>query len=102
MSERSRDASREGCPHPKYEPCLVLPALALLVPWVLTDDHHPAVPADHLALLTYLLDARSYFHNPGPSKILEPIKSAKNSRTTDLVPLTAGIEPQTAATCTCR
>jgi hypothetical protein len=38
-------------------------ALALLVARVFADDHHAAVPADHLALLTNLLDARSYLHD---------------------------------------
>src|SRR5262249_25078463 len=36
--------------------------LPLLVARVLADDHHPAVAADDLALLTDLLDAGSYFH----------------------------------------
>src|SRR2546423_3648163 len=37
-------------------------ALALLVPGVLADDHHHAVAADHLALLTDGFDARPDLH----------------------------------------
>ena len=38
--------------------------LSLLVPRVLADDEHAAVPADDLALLTHRLDRRSYLHGP--------------------------------------
>jgi hypothetical protein len=38
-------------------------ALPLLVAGVLADDLHSPVAADHLALLTDLLDARSYLHH---------------------------------------
>src|SRR5947209_19682060 len=41
---------------------IVLLALALLVARVVADDLHPAVPADHLALLTDSLDARADLH----------------------------------------
>src|SRR4051794_11649039 len=37
-------------------------ALALLVAQVLADDHDPAVPADHLALVADGLDARLDLH----------------------------------------
>jgi hypothetical protein len=37
-------------------------ALPLLVARVLADDPHSPVATDHLALLTDLLDAGSYFH----------------------------------------
>jgi len=37
-------------------------ALPLLVTGVLADDLHPPVAADHLALVTDLLDAWSNFH----------------------------------------
>jgi hypothetical protein len=37
-------------------------ALALLVPRVVTDDDHPAMTPDDLALLTDPLDARSDLH----------------------------------------
>jgi hypothetical protein len=40
----------------------VLLALALLVARVLADDLHTPMAADHLALLTDLLDARSDLH----------------------------------------
>jgi hypothetical protein len=39
-----------------------LSALALLVPGVLADDAHRTVSADHLALLTDLLDGGSDLH----------------------------------------
>src|SRR3954471_15997519 len=38
-------------------------ALALLVAQVVADDHDPAVPADHLALVADLLDARLDLHD---------------------------------------
>src|SRR5215204_264465 len=38
--------------------------LTLLVPRVLADHQHAAVPADDLALLTHRLDRRSYLHGP--------------------------------------
>jgi hypothetical protein len=42
----------------------VLPlALPLLVARVLADDPHDAFAPDHLALVTDLLDARTYFHD---------------------------------------
>jgi hypothetical protein len=41
---------------------LLLLALALLVPGVVADDDHPAVPPDDLALLTDSFDARSDLH----------------------------------------
>src|SRR3954449_8545587 len=42
-------------------------ALALLVPGVVADDHDPAVPADHLALVTDLLHRRLDLHRCRPS-----------------------------------
>src|SRR3954453_15167847 len=42
------------------EPLLTLPLLVALAGRA--NDHHPAVPADDLALLTHGLDARAYFH----------------------------------------
>src|SRR5947209_1299100 len=42
--------------------CGALLALALLVAQVLADHHDPPVPADHLALVTDLLDARLDLH----------------------------------------
>jgi hypothetical protein len=37
-------------------------ALALLVTWVLADDHDSTVAANDLALVANLLDARVYLH----------------------------------------
>ena len=37
-------------------------ALSLLVPRVLTNHHHATVPANHLALVADLLDARLDLH----------------------------------------
>src|SRR3954467_5394411 len=42
------------------EPLLTLPLLVALAGRA--NDHHPAVPADDLALLTHGLDARANFH----------------------------------------
>src|SRR3954452_17096053 len=42
-------------------------ALALLVPGVVADDHDPAVPADHLALVADLLHRRLDLHRCRPS-----------------------------------
>src|SRR3954454_11198478 len=42
-------------------------ALALLVAGVVTDDHAPAVPADHLALVADLLHRRLDLHRCRPS-----------------------------------
>jgi hypothetical protein len=39
-----------------------LSALTLLVPRVITNDPHHALAADHLALVTNLLNAGSNFH----------------------------------------
>jgi hypothetical protein len=41
-------------------------ALALLVPGVVADDHDPAVPADHLALVADLLHRRLDLHAVPP------------------------------------
>src|SRR5574340_245614 len=41
---------------------LLVLALPLLVARVLADHEHPTVAADDLALLTHLLNGRSYFH----------------------------------------
>src|SRR5689334_2531189 len=45
-------------------------ALALLVPGVVADDHDPAVPADHLALVADLLHRRLDLHRCRPSFLL--------------------------------
>src|SRR5882724_2419172 len=47
---------------PEIRANAVLLALALLVTGVRADDAHRSMAADHLALLTDLLDRRSDFH----------------------------------------
>src|SRR4029079_6579395 len=51
---------------PEIRATLLPSALALLVARVLTDDPHRTVAADHLALLTHLLDRRSDLQRSGP------------------------------------
>ena len=48
---------------------VVCSALALLVAQVLADHHDPAVTADHLALVTDLLDAGLDLHGASPERM---------------------------------
>src|SRR5690606_19953788 len=50
-------------------------ALTLLVPGVLADHAHDALPADDLALVTNLLDARTHLHRTLPSQCPRPFRS---------------------------
>jgi hypothetical protein len=50
-------------PRADERPAVVVLALTLLVPQVVANDHDPAVPADHLALVTDLLDAGLDLHD---------------------------------------
>ena len=68
---RSRLRPRDAVPRPAREhspldPSRFAPlylALALLMLGVLTDDHDLPLALDDLALLTHLLNRRTYFHS---------------------------------------
>jgi hypothetical protein len=58
------EAHLEGVePRAGWQIAVLVLALTLLVPQVVANDHDPTVPADHLALVTDLLDAGLYLHD---------------------------------------